>query len=107
MKRLGMMIAIREDRIKEYRELHANVWPDVLKNLTDLHCKNYSIFLHNNYLFGYMEYHGKNYEKDMELMAQNEKVKEWWAVCKPCQIPLPNRKEGEWWSLMEEVFHHD
>ena len=54
-----------------------------------------------------MEYHGENYEKDMELMAQNEKVKEWWAICKPCQIPLQNRKEGEWWSLMEEVFHHD
>ena len=102
-----MMIAIREDKIKEYKELHANVWPEVLKNLTDLHCKNYSIFLRNNYLFGYMEYHGRNYEKDMELMAQNEKVKEWWTVCKPCQIPLKNRKEGEWWSLMEEVFHHD
>ena len=106
MKRIGMMIGIREDKIDEYKKLHANVWPAVLENLTELHCKNYSIFLHHNYLFGYMEYHGDNYEKDMKIMSENKKVQEWWAVCKPCQKPLPGRKDGEWWSLMEEVFHH-
>ena len=66
-----------------------------------------SLTLHNNYLFGYMEYHGEDYERDMKLMAANKKVQEWWEVCKPCQIPLPDKKKGEWWSKMEEVFHHD
>ncbi len=32
-------------------------------------------------------------------------VKEWYAVCGPCQVPLATRKQGEWWAGMEEVFH--
>ena len=107
MKRLGMMIGIKEEKVEEYKVLHSNVWPEVLQNLTDLHCKNYSIFLHNNVLFGYMEYHGEDYEGDMKRMSENPKVKEWWAVCGPCQAPLSNRKNGDWWSPMEEVFHHN
>ena len=69
--------------------------------------KKYSIYLHNNVLFGYMEYHGNDIERDNQLMANNKKVQEWWSVCGPCQIPDPNRKKGEWWSVMEEVFHHE
>ena len=69
--------------------------------------KNFSIYLHKNTLFGYMEYHGDNLERDNKLMAENTKVQEWWSLCGPCQVPDPNRKKGEWWSIMEEVFHHD
>ena len=58
-------------------------------------------------LFSYMEYWGDNFDRDMKLMANNKTVKKWWAVCTPCQIPLPDRKKGEWWAAMEEVFHHD
>ena len=79
----------------------------VLENLTELNFKNYSIYLHNNMLFGYMEYHGNDIERDNQLMANNKKVQEWWSICGPCQIPDPNRKKGEWWSVMEEVFHHE
>ena len=107
MRRLGMMIGIKPGKIEAYKELHRNVWPEILENLTDLNCRNYSIFLKNSVLFGYMEYHGDDYDRDMKLMAENKKVQEWWALCEPCQEPLKNRKVGEWWSLMEEVFHHD
>ena len=55
MKRIGMTINIRPEKIDEYKKLHASVWPEVLKNLKDLNCRNYSIFLHKNTLFGYME----------------------------------------------------
>ena len=104
MLRIGVTIGIKEDKIEEYKKLHAKVWPEVLENLTELNFKNYSIYLHNNVLFGYMEYHGNDIERDNQLMANNKKVQEWWSVCGPCQIPDPNRKKGEWWSVMEEVF---
>jgi len=106
MKRIGMTINIYPEKIDEYKKLHASVWPEVLKNLKDLNCRNYSIFLHKNTLFGYMEYYGDNYERDMRLMSENKKVQEWWKLCSPCQIPDPNRKKGEWWSFMEEVFYN-
>ena len=107
MLRIGVTIGIKKDKIEEYKKLHSKVWPEVLENLTELNFKNYSIYLHNNVLFGYMEYHGNDIERDNQLMANNKKVKEWWSVCGPCQIPDPNRKKGEWWSVMEEVFHHE
>ena len=107
MKRLGMIIGIKENRVEEYKKLHAEVWPQVLENLTELNCRNYSIFLRGNLLFSYMEYCGDDYDRDMKLMSDNKAVQEWWAVCGPCQEPMQNRKKGDWWSLMEEVFHHD
>ncbi len=107
MRRVGMLIGIKRDKIEEYKRLHAKVWPEVLKNLTELNCKYYSIYLYDNILFGYMEYHGEDYERDMKLMAENKKVQEWWKVCSPCQEPMASRKSGEWWSEMQEVFHHD
>ena len=62
MIRLGMTLGIKEEKIEEYKKLHANVWPEVLENLTELNFKNYSIYLHKNTLFGYVEYHG---DKDL------------------------------------------
>ena len=104
MLRIGVTIGIKEDKIEEYKKLHAKVWPEVLENLTELNFKNYSIYLHNNVLFGYMEYHGNDIQRDNQLMANNKKVQEWWTVCGPCQIPDPNRKKGEWWSVMKRFF---
>ncbi len=58
-------------------------------------------------MFGCMEYHGDDLERDNKLMANNTKVQVWRTLCDPCQIPDQNRKKGELWSVMEEVFHHE
>ena len=58
MIRLGMTLGVREDKIDEYKRLHANVWPEILDNLTELNFKNFSIYLHKNTLFGYMNITG-------------------------------------------------
>jgi L-rhamnose mutarotase len=69
--------------------------------------QNYSIFHKDGMLFAYMEYTGNDFEADMAMMAADQKTREWWAVMKPMQSPVPTRKEGEWWADMEEVFHLD
>ena len=48
---------------------------------------------------------GDDFEADMAKMAADPTTQEWWAVCKPCQVPVETRAEGEWWADMEEVFH--
>ena len=106
-QRFAMAVRLKEEKREFYIKNHANVWPEVLDNLTELNFKNFSIYLHKNTLFGYMEYHGDDLERDNKLMAENTKVQEWWSLCGPCQVPDPNRKKGEWWSIMDEVFHHD
>ena len=107
MKRYGMVIGINQEKIEEYKKLHAAVWPDVLKKITESNIRNYSIYLKDHTLFSYFEYIGTDFNVDMARMAADPTTQKWWDVCKPCQSPLETREEGEWWANMEEVFHQD
>ncbi len=112
MKRYGWVIGVKDDKIDEYKRLHADVWPDVLAMIKESHIQNYSIYLRKlddgrTYLFSYLEYTGDDFEADMGQMAADPTTQEWWAVCKPCQIPLTDCEPGAWWADMEEVFHQD
>lgn len=112
MTRYGTVIGVKEEKIEEYKKLHASVWPDVLKMISECNITNYSIYLRKmpdgkHYLFSYFEYAGEDFAADCAKMAADKTTQEWWDVCMPCQEPLPDRAEGEWWAGMEEVFHCD
>jgi L-rhamnose mutarotase len=107
MQRYGMVIDVKSEKIEEYKKLHAAVWPDVLKKITECNIRNYSIYLKDHTLFSYFEYIGTDFNSDMAKMAADPTTQKWWDVCKPCQQPLESREAGEWWTKMEEVFHHD
>jgi L-rhamnose mutarotase len=109
MKRYGSVIALKGDKIEEYKRLHADVWPGVLARISECNIRNYSIFLRQpeNLLFSYFEYVGDDFEADMAAMAADPETQRWWDVCIPCQTPLEPRGEGEHWATMKEVFHHD
>ena len=105
MRRFGQLIGLKPGHYGTYKKYHAEVWPEVLKKITACNIRNYSIFHKDGLLFAYMEYIGDDFEADMKKMAADPKTQEWWAVMKPMQQPLENRKEGEWWANMEELFH--
>jgi L-rhamnose mutarotase len=105
MKRYGMLIKVKEDQIPMYKEYHTKVWPEVLTTISACNIKNYSIFLKDDSLFAYFEYHGTDYDADMKKMAADPKTQEWWKIMMPIQVPIDTRAEGEWWAQMEEVFH--
>jgi L-rhamnose mutarotase len=112
MKRYGSVIGLREEKLEEYKALHAAVWPDVLKMIAVCHIRNYSIYLRRmpdgrHYLFSYFEYIGTDFAADMAKMAADPTTQAWWRHCEPCQLPLADRAPGEWWAGMEEVFHAD
>ena len=112
MKRFGSVCMLKPERAEEYLRLHAAVWPDVLARITACGIRNYSIFHRGlpdgaHLLFSYFEYAGADFDADMAAMAADPRTQAWWAVCKPCMIPLPDRAPGEWWAGLREVFHHD
>lgn len=107
MKRYGMVIGVRPEKLDAYKRLHAAVWPDVLRMIHECNIRNYSIYYKDGYLFSYFEYIGEDYAADMARMAADPVTQEWWKHCEPCQEPLGTRAEGEWWANMEEVFHAD
>jgi len=107
MQRYGMVIRVKPEKFEEYKQLHADVWPDVLKMIKECNIRNYSIYNKDGYLFSYFEYIGDDFDSDMARMAADPTTQRWWDVCKPCQEPLDTRTKGEWWASMEEVFHCD
>jgi L-rhamnose mutarotase len=107
MKRYGSVIKVRPEKFEEYKELHAAVWPGVLKMITECNIRNYSIYHKDGFLFSYLEYYGDDYAADMAKMAADPETQRWWNFCIPCQKALKTRAEGEWWAGMEEMFHLD
>jgi len=112
MKRYGMVLGLRPEKVEEYKKLHAAVWPDVLEMIKQCNIRAYSIYLRTlddgqPYLFSYFEYLGSDFAADMARMAADPATQRWWTICKPLQKPLNDRAPDEWWSLMEEVFHLD
>ncbi len=112
MKRYGMVVALKPDKVAEYIRLHEAVWPGVVKTIKDCNIRNYSIFMRRlpdgrHYLFSYFEYTGSDFDADMAKMASDPITQRWWDVCKPCHDPFPDRAQGEWWATMPELFHLD
>ena len=110
VERVGSVIGIRKEKIDEYKRLHADAWPGVLRMINQSNIRNYAIYLtevENDkfYLFSHFEYVGDDFEKDMKKMADDPTTQRWWKYTDPCQIPVPKRKSGEHWKRMEEVFY--
>jgi len=107
MKRYGSVIGVKPEAIEDYRRHHAGVWCEVLEMIRKCNIRNCSIFLKDELLFAYFEYHGADFQADMAKMAADPKTQEWWKITAPMQLPLKSRAKGEWWATMDEVFHLD
>ena len=107
VRRMGMVIALRPERIADYKALHAAPWPEMNAALSAANIRNYSIFLREpeNLLFGYWEYVGDDLARDMAVLDGLDISKRWLALTDPCQEPLATAPEGERWSAMPSVFY--
>ena len=50
MERYGMVIKVRPEKLDEYKRLHANPWPGVLKTITECNIRNFSIYYKDGFL---------------------------------------------------------
>jgi L-rhamnose mutarotase len=107
VKRYGMVIRIRPEKLEDYRRYHAAVWPGALDMIRKCNIRNDSIYHRDGWLFSCFEYHGDDFRADMDRMAADPITQRWWDVMKPMQQPLETRGQGEWWAEMEELFHTD
>ncbi|MHB9029278.1 MAG: L-rhamnose mutarotase, partial [Candidatus Latescibacterota bacterium] len=44
MKRYGMALRLQPGAYEKYKQLHAAVWPSVLKMIAECNIRNYSIY---------------------------------------------------------------
>jgi L-rhamnose mutarotase len=105
MKRYGQVIRLKDGFLDDYAKYHADVWPEVLKTITDCGIRNYTIYHKAGWLFATFEYHGIDFAADSKKMGACPHTRKWWDIMMPMQEPVEFREEGEWWCTMDEVFH--
>jgi L-rhamnose mutarotase len=109
MQRMASIAELRPERVDEYRRLHADVWPGVLKILRAGHLHNYSIHLRpmadgRHLLFSYFEYTGSDFVADMAKIDANPEMQRWWEICQPCLSP-PDGPDGQYFAELQEIFY--
>jgi L-rhamnose mutarotase len=104
IKRIGMVIGLKEDCIAAYRDLHDG--PGVRDLLRNYGIQNFNIFLQKMpdgkvYEFAYYEYHGKDYGADMAALMKEPRNIAWLKQTDATQTPLPGYDS---WTVMEQIF---
>lgn len=109
--RVGQSIRLKPEHAEEYIKIHANVWPGVLKRISDSNIHDYSIFYdkQSNLLFASFKYTGNDFEGDMKKSAEDAETQRWWKVTDGMQESLnegaKSSVDGGWWRVLEEVFY--
>jgi len=103
--RIGFVMRLLPGAEAEYRERHANVWPEMLAELKAAGATNYSIFQRDDDLFGYLEV--DDFERFRTYMAASEVNARWQAEMGDGLIdPLTDPATG-FHQRLDEVFHLD
>lgn len=103
MNRIGFQFKVRSDKIKAYKEIHQNVWPEMLEALRDAGWHNYTLFMREDGLvFGYFESEASLAEAQAS-MAKKDVNTRWQKFMAPF-MEAGSRPDENFLEL-EEYFH--
>ena len=105
VKRYAMAVRLKNAKRDFYLKNHKNVWPEVLTELKKIKVKNYSIFLKEDFMFGYLEYEGDNFDQDMADMQKIPIVEKWTNLMISCFNSFPGNEDNNSWVMMDEIFY--
>ena len=105
-ERVCFVLRVRPDRLAEYRERHAAVWPDMLGALREAGWDNYSLFLREDgLLVGYLE--TEDFAAAVEAMQDREVNARWQAEMVPFfELPADGAPDTAL-ERLAEIFHLD
>lgn len=104
MERVCFLLKVRPERLDEYKERHAAVWPEMLQALRETGWTNYSLFLRKDgLLVGYFE--TPDLQAALDGMANRSVNERWQRDMAPFFENLGGRRPDEGFQRLEEVFH--
>jgi L-rhamnose mutarotase len=104
MNRYCFLQQVRPDRLEEYRDRHAVVWPDMLTALRDTGWTNYSLFLRDDgLLVGYVE--AQDLPASLAAMAALAVNERWQNEMAGFFTSSDGRRPDEGFQLLDQVFH--
>jgi len=106
VQRVCFLLKVRPDRLDEYVERHAAVWPEMLDALSRTGWTNYSLFLRpDGLLVGYFE--TPDLQAALDGMSATEVNGRWQAEMAPFFESLDGKRPDEAFLTLREVFHLD
>jgi L-rhamnose mutarotase len=102
VERIGFVMRLQPGSEAEYRRRHAAVWPSMLDALRAAGCRNYSIFLRESDLFGYLEV--DDFARFRMVMDESPANARWQAEMAALIDPLTDPSTG-FHQRLDEVFH--
>ena len=104
MQRICFVLQVRPERLQEYKQCHAAVWPEMRDALRETGWNNYSLFLREDgLLVGYLE--TENFENARSEMAKHEVNERWQREMSPFFTNAPGITPDVAMKPLEEVFH--
>ena len=103
--RICFLLNVRREKLDEYKQRHAKVWPEMLDALREAGWHNYSIFLRpDGVLVGYVEV--EDFEKCRAAMKNYDVNARWQAEMSSFFETIQGGADDNMVPL-EEVFHLD
>lgn len=107
MKRVGFLLKVKPDKIKEYKKHHEAVWPEMLDALRKTGWHNYSLFVRDDgLLFGYFEA-AESFAASLAGMAREDVNARWQEFMAPYFENIGGAHADENMQELVEVFHLD
>jgi L-rhamnose mutarotase len=104
--RVCFVLNVHPDKVEEYKERHAHVWPEMLDALRETGWRNYSIFLRpDGLLIGYLE--AENFDESCAAMKEKPVNEQWQAWMASFFAGLDMAAADAHMIPLEEVFHLD
>ena len=106
MQRVCFLLQVKPERIPEYRERHAAVWPEMRAALSAAGWRNYSLFLSpTGMVVGYLE--TDDFDAARQAMAKTDVNARWQAEMLEFFVGLEGRRPDEGLLQLDEIFHLD
>jgi ribose transport system permease protein len=105
VQRVAFRLRVRPERLAEYKQLHQEVWPELLDDMRAASIRNYSIFADGPELFGYLEC--DDWEAASEALARSDANRRWQELMSDYLATPVDPDAPEPLRMMEEVFRMD
>jgi L-rhamnose mutarotase len=95
---------VRPDRLAEYRQRHAAVWPELLRALRDAGWRNYSLFLsEDGLLVGHFE--ADDLDAAQRAVAATEVNSRWQHEMSEFFVGVDGGHPDQNWRFLDQVFN--
>jgi len=95
---------LKDDQVAEYKRRHDEIWPEMLAALRQAGMHNYSIFLHGDQLFAYLEV--EDFERMTQTLATDATNARWQETMQSL-IEVTVDPQSNFSVVLLEMFHMD